>query len=81
MVSPGSPTRQIDLTGGESVSCINTFQMEKASEYLTRNDGEAVEVQNALAGLERSLSRNQRAAIAMLLERLRHDLPGDTALR
>ena len=27
-----STARQIDLTGGESVYCINTFQMEKAQE-------------------------------------------------
>jgi hypothetical protein len=67
-------TRQIDLTGGESVYCINTFQMEKAQELFSSDSEEAERVQNAVATLERDLTRNERATLAMmLLRRLKAD--------
>ena len=59
--------RQIDLTGGESVYCINTFQIAKARE-LHAGEGESSErVRETMATMRDSLSRNERAAIAMLL--------------
>jgi len=64
--------RQIDLTGGESVYCINTFQMEKAAELYAGADEASLRVREAIERLEADLDRNERAAIAMLLlKRLR----------
>ena len=62
---------QIDLTGGESVYCINAFQLAKAVElYESAPDGP---VRLTVDRLEQELSRNERAAVAMvLLERLRN---------
>lgn len=62
---------QIDLTGGESVYCINAFQLAKAVElYGSAPDGP---VRLTVDRLEQELSRNERAAVAMvLLERLRN---------
>jgi hypothetical protein len=60
-------TRQIDLTGGESVYCINTFQMEKAQELFAGGSEESVSVRSTVERLEADLGRNERAAVAMLL--------------
>lgn len=67
-------SRQIDLTGGESVYCINTFQMEKAQELFAAEGEESGRVREAVSRLERELSRNERATVAMvLLKRLKAD--------
>ena len=64
--------RQIDLTGGESVYCINTYQMEKAAELVDGESESGDRVRTTLEELESRLSRNERAAVAMLLlKRLR----------
>jgi len=63
---------QVDLTGGESVYCINTFQMEKAADLYDGTDDASQRVRSAIERLEAELNRNERAAIAMLLlKRLR----------
>lgn len=62
-----SYTRQLDLSGGESVYCITTFQMEKAAELYSGEGDSSERVRDAIARLETELSRNERAAIAMLL--------------
>lgn len=59
--------RQLDLTGGESVYCINSFQLQKASEMLEGDDDSSQRVRAELTRMEAELSRNERAAIAMLL--------------
>lgn len=65
-------SHQTDLTGGESVYCINTFQMEKAAELYQGSDEASQRVRSAIEHLEAELNRNERAAIAMLLlKRLR----------
>lgn len=65
-------SHQVDLTGGESVYCINTFQMEKAADLFDGTDEASQRVRGAIERLETELSRNERAAIAMLLlKRLR----------
>ena len=67
-----SATRSIELTGGESVYCINQAQLEGALR-LAEQDGESGRrIQHALAEIERDLNRNERAALSFLLiERLR----------
>lgn len=60
-------SRQIDLTGGESVYCINTFQMEKAQELFAADGDDSQRVREAIARLETELSRNERATVAMML--------------
>lgn len=60
-------SRQIDLTGGESVYCINTFQMEKAQELFEGSGPESEVLQKTIQSLETNLTRNQQAAVAMLL--------------
>lgn len=60
-------TRQLDLSGGESVYCITTFQMEKAAELYAGDGDSSDRVREAIGRLENDLSRNERAAIAMLL--------------
>jgi hypothetical protein len=62
-----SLTRQIDLTGGESVYCINTYQIEKAQELFEGTDAASTRIRAEISRLESELSRNERAAIAMLL--------------
>ena len=71
MTTPPLAT-QIDLTGGESVYCINTFQVQKARELYSGVGESSDRVRETIASLESSLTRNERAAVAMLLlQRLR----------
>lgn len=62
-----STVRQTDLTGGESVYCINTFQIEKAQEMYAGDTDSSVRLRQAMDRMEAELSRNERAAVAMLL--------------
>ncbi|MEE8441757.1 MAG: hypothetical protein V3S41_08555 [Spirochaetia bacterium] len=62
-----SNAHQIDLTGGESVYCINTFQMEKAREIYAGEGDSSIRLRGALDRLETELSRNELAAVSMLL--------------
>jgi len=59
--------RQIDLSGGESIYCINTYQIDRAREMYATDSESGERIRSALAYLEGSLSRNERAAVAMLL--------------
>ena len=59
--------RQIDLTGGESVYCINTFQIEKAEELYAGTGDASDRIREAYDRLDQELSRNEQAAVAMLL--------------
>ncbi|TVR31186.1 MAG: hypothetical protein EA404_10530 [Spirochaetaceae bacterium] len=62
----------VDLTGGESVYCINQAQLQNALQLAQSDSASARRIQNTLAGVERELSRNERAALAfILIERLR----------
>ena len=58
---------QIDLTGGESVYCINTFQMQKAEEIYAGEGETSEKLRDVMNRLESELDRNERAAVAMLL--------------
>ena len=62
-----TPGRQIDLTGGESVYCINTYQIEKAQELYAGDSDSSFRLRETYDRLERELSRNERAALAMFL--------------
>lgn len=72
----GGGSRQIDLTGGESVYCINTFQIQKAGELYAGEGKSSERVRAIMSRLEADLSRNEQAAIAMLiLQKLNTGLP------
>jgi hypothetical protein len=62
----------VELTGGQSVYCINALQVLKAEQLFTGDGEEADRIRSAIASLETSMTRNERAAVAkILLERLR----------
>lgn len=62
----------LDLTGGDSVYCINQAQLGNALELAENHPESAPRIQQALESLEKQLSRNERAALAfVLIERLR----------
>lgn len=64
--------RSVELTGGESVYCINESQLKSALRLAEQEGESGRRIQQALADVERDLSRNERAALAFLLiERLR----------
>lgn len=64
--------KPLDLTGGESVYCINQAQLNNALQLAHNDSDSARRIQDALAGVEGELSRNERAALAfILIERLR----------
>ncbi len=56
-----------DLTGGESVYCINQQQLERAFELADANPESGPKIREALANIEHGLSRNERAALAFVL--------------
>lgn len=57
----------VDLTGGESVYCINQQQLERAFELAEGDAKSGSKIREAMEGLERDLSRNERAALAFVL--------------
>lgn len=62
---------QEQITGGESVYCINEAQMRRTKEMM-ENDAESSErLQDMLKVLETRLNRNELAALAFtIIERL-----------
>ncbi len=59
--------RSVDITGGESVYCINQAQLEAAFR-LAREDPQAgPRIDRLLATIENDLSRNEQAALAFVL--------------
>jgi hypothetical protein len=56
-----------DLTGGESVYCINQQQLERAFELADANPESGPKIREALANIEHGLSRNERAALAFVM--------------
>lgn len=62
---------QEQLTGGESIYCINQAQMNRTRSLMDGNDETAVRLNGILDDLESSLSRNELAALSFtLIERL-----------
>lgn len=65
-----------DLTGGESVYCINQAQLARAFELADGEGDGGLRIRAALAELEQSLSRNERASLAfVLIDRLLKTAP------
>ncbi len=62
----------VSILGGESVYCINQGQLKDAMRLAQEDETSSPRIQAALAGLEQSLTRNERAALAfVIIERLR----------
>ena len=57
----------IPLTGGESVYCINEQQLEQAFQLAEQDPDSSKKIQDQLAILEESMSRNERAALAFVM--------------
>jgi len=61
------PRQGLDLTGGESVYCINEAQLAQAHRLAMEDPESGPIVQEALGYLKDNLTRNQRAALAFVL--------------
>lgn len=59
--------KPVDLTGGESVYCVNQQQLERAFELADTDPHSGPKIRETLACLERDLSRNECAALAFVL--------------
>ncbi|OQX29915.1 MAG: hypothetical protein B0D92_01165 [Spirochaeta sp. LUC14_002_19_P3] len=63
---------QEQLTGGESVYCINQAQMSRTRDMLFAENSTGERLRSILDDLECRLSRNERAALAFtIIERLK----------
>lgn len=59
--------KTLDLTGGESVYCINQGQMAQARKIVEENPQRNAVFSDLLESIEASLDRNERAALAFVL--------------
>lgn len=59
--------KPIDVTGGESVYCFNQYQMQSAFEMAESDSESGAKVRQAIAHLESTLTRNERAAAAFVV--------------
>jgi hypothetical protein len=60
------------ILGADTVYCINHAQLDEALRLAERDADAAPRLQEVLRMVERSLTRNERAALAfVLIERLR----------
>lgn len=57
----------VDLTGGESVYCINQAQLAAAFRLARQDPAAAPRINAALATIQRDLTRNEQAALAFVL--------------
>jgi hypothetical protein len=62
-----SAPKALDLTGGESVYCINETQLRQAHELVISDAESGRLVKETLAHLASTLTRNERAALAFVL--------------
>ncbi|WP_455381963.1 hypothetical protein [Salinispira pacifica] len=60
-------TRKLDLTGGESVYCINESQMRLARRLADEDPASSARIQALFRQIESDFTRNEQAAIAFLL--------------
>ncbi len=64
-------SKKLDLSGGESVYCINEAQMRLARRLAEKDPDSSARIQALFSEIETKLSRNEQAAVAFLLiERL-----------
>ncbi len=62
---------QEQLTGGESVYCINQAQMRRTHSIIASDDASGKRVRRVVEEMEKTLSRNEQAAVAFsIIDRL-----------
>lgn len=59
--------QSIDITGGESVYCINESQLRQAYEMVGKDSEKSMQLEKQLTALEADWNRNERAALAFLI--------------
>ena len=57
----------VDITGGESVYCINQAQIAAAFRLAQQDPEAGPRINAALGSIQRDLSRNEQAALAFVL--------------
>ena len=57
----------VDITGGESVYCINQAQLAAAFRLAQQDPEAGPRINAALSNIQRDLSRNEQAALAFVL--------------
>jgi hypothetical protein len=57
----------ISLLGGESVYCINRGQLDEAMRLANEDPEASARIRSMLEEIERSMSRNERAALAFVV--------------
>ena len=65
----------MDLTGGNSVYCLNQQQLDRALALAAENSPAGARIRDAVDRLEAGCSRNEQAAIAFVLIRHLQDAP------
>ncbi len=59
--------KEVDLTGGESVYCINRSQLKRAFDLVHANPASGAKINALLAQVEQDFDRNERAALSFIL--------------
>ena len=57
----------VDITGGESVYCINQAQLAAAFRLAEQDPAAGPRIAAALTAIRRDLTRNEQAALAFVL--------------
>ena len=57
----------VDITGGDSVYCINQRQLEEAFRLAESDEESGPRIQALLEQIETGLTRNERAALCFVL--------------
>ena len=57
----------LDLTGGESVYCINQAQMKLARKLLDKDSSEHERLRELFSSVTGDLTRNEQAALSFLI--------------
>ena len=57
----------VDITGGESVYCINQAQLNAAFQLVKENPTSGPKIQSMKNSIIENLNRNERAALAFVL--------------
>ncbi len=59
--------KEVDLSGGDSVFCINEVQLKKALSIVKDNEESGRKIRGILDTIDSSLSRNEKAALSFVL--------------
>jgi hypothetical protein len=60
-------TQSIDITGGDSVYCINQAQLEAAFNLSQQHPESSPKISAVLTTIQDDLTRNEQAALAFVL--------------